>query len=79
MGMGMKNIMRLGWTGTKISAINKAINENSRFTKANIVRSKGKIYFGMYTFFRSGAFETTAYIAELVDSEKKLKINEPVR
>jgi len=46
-----------------------AVNANIRFTKADRVLDRGKIYFGIYTFFISELLSKMDSIDELVASE----------
>ena len=60
-------------------AIATATREKSIFTNAKRHFCNGKIYFGMYTFFISGAAPSIDVIEEAVDSETKLNTNTPVK
>ena len=51
---------------------------NSRFTSAKQHFSSGKMYLGMYTLRKSGAFFSTLSMAMVVDSRKKLNISWPM-
>lgn len=74
MGKIIKIILILiGVLVTTITII-KAIMEAKKFTKADNTFERGKIYFGMYTFFKRVLPERIEFIPLVVDSEKKLNI-----
>nr|WP_235901297.1 hypothetical protein [Anaerovibrio slackiae] len=51
---------------------------NSKFTQLDNTLDTGNKYLGTYTFFNSEALSKIAFIAKLVDSEKKEKNTCPI-